>query len=170
MTLNVQAVVVIVIIKIIIFTKNYYYVLCRENQERGTFIFCGLYFPNLTGSFTSHSTAAEAANGTNCTFTKFLYASLTRDSSALSPFLCMKTPWHRAKIPRHHFSTQLAMAIPLYHFFFQCHLARRLLNFAGMLPNSCFCYGVKVDRDICQVKTSSIELICRLTFFYDYSQ
>jgi hypothetical protein len=48
MTLNVQAVVVIVIIKIIIFTKNY--VLCRENQERGTFIFCGLYFPNLTGS------------------------------------------------------------------------------------------------------------------------
>ena len=170
MTLNVQAVVVIVIIKIIIFTKNYYYVLCRENQERGTFIFCGLYFPNLTGSFTSHSTAAEAANGTNCTFTKFLYASLTRDSSALSPFLCMKTPWHSAKIPRHHFSTQLAMAIPLYHFFFQCHLARRLLNFAGMLPNSCFCYGVKVDRDICQVKTSSIELICRLTFFYDYSQ
>ena len=165
MTLNVQAVVVIVIIKIIIFTKNYYYVLCRENQERGTFIFCGLYFPNLTGSFTSHSTAAEAANGTNCTFTKFLYASLTRDSSALSPFLCMKTPWHSAKIPRHHFSTQLAMAIPLYHFFFQCHLARRLLNFAGMLPNSCFCYGVKVDRDICQVKTSSIELICRLTFF-----
>ena len=46
-SLNVQAVVVIVIIKIIIFTKNYYYVLCRENQERGTFIFCGLYFPNL---------------------------------------------------------------------------------------------------------------------------
>ena len=118
MTLNVQAVVVIVIIKIIIFTKNYYYVLCRENQERGTFIFCGLYFPNLAGTFTSHSTAAEAASGTNCTFTKFLYASLTRDSSALSPFLCMKTPWHSAKIPRHHFSTQLAMAIPLYHFFF----------------------------------------------------
>ena len=117
MTLNVQAVVVIVIIKIIIFTKNYYYVLCRENQERGTFIFCGLYFPNLAGTFTSHSTAAEAASGTNCTFTKFLYASLTRDSSALSPFLCMKTPWHSAKIPRHHFSTQLAMAIPLYHFF-----------------------------------------------------
>ena len=70
-------------------------------------------------NFTSHSTAAEAASsGTNCTFTKFLYASLTRDSSALSPFLCMKTPWHSAKIPRHHFSTQLAMAIPLYHFFF----------------------------------------------------
>ena len=153
MTLNVQAVVVIVIIKIIIFTKNYYYVLCRENQERGTFIFCGLYFPNLAGSFNGHSAAAEAASGTNCTFTKFLYASLTRDSSALSPFLCMKTPWHSAKIPRHHFSTQLAMAIPLYHFFFQCHLARRLLNFAGMLPNSCFCYDVKVDRDICQVKT-----------------
>ena len=146
-SLNVQAVVVIVIIKIIIFTKNY--VLCQENQERGTFIFCGLYFPNLC----SHSTAAEAASGNNCTFTKFLYASLTRDSSALSPFLCMKTPWHRAKIPRHHFSTQLAMAITLYHFFFQCHLARRLLNFAGMLPNSCFCYDVKVDRDICQVKT-----------------
>ena len=106
-------------------------------------------------NFTSHSTAAvEAASGTNCTFTKFLYASLTRDSSALSPFLCMKTPWHSAKIPRHHFSTQLATAIPsVVPFFFQCHLARRLLNFAGMVPNSCFCYDFKVYRDICQVKT-----------------
>ena len=47
--LNVQAVVVIVIIKIIIFTKNYV-LLCRENQERGTFIFCGLYYPNLAGT------------------------------------------------------------------------------------------------------------------------
>ena len=103
----------------------------------------------------------HSSRSTNCTFTKFLYASLTRDSSALSPFLCMKTPWHSAKIPRHHFSTQLAMAITLYHFFFQCHLARRLLNFAGMLPNSCFCYDVKVDRDICQVKTFQVNRMNR---------
>ena len=73
--------------------------------------------------------AAEAASGTNCTFTKFLYASLTRDSSALSPFLCMKTPWHSAKIPRHHFSTQLATAIPLVPFFFSMSLGATTVEF-----------------------------------------
>jgi hypothetical protein len=57
------------------------------------------FFNLISGGFLTFGTTSLAIaqqqkqhSGTNCTFTKFLYASLTRDSSALSPFLCMKTP------------------------------------------------------------------------------